>query len=61
MLLKMFWKCRTSLNTSNIGEYNNFGAGVVIANYDGKNKHKTIIGNHVFIGSNSTLIAPLNI
>lgn len=43
------------------GEKVNFGCGVVICNYDGKNKHQTIIGNKVFIGSNSNLIAPLNI
>lgn len=39
----------------------NFGCGVVICNYDGKNKHHTQIGNNVFIGSNSNLIAPLTI
>jgi bifunctional UDP-N-acetylglucosamine pyrophosphorylase/glucosamine-1-phosphate N-acetyltransferase len=44
-----------------IGSQTNVGAGTIFANYDGKNKHKTIIGNSVFIGSNSTLVAPLNI
>ncbi len=44
-----------------IGSQTNVGAGTIFANYDGKNKHKTIIGNSVFIGSNSTLVAPLKI
>ena len=44
-----------------IGSQTNVGAGTIFANYDGENKHKTIIGNSVFIGSNSTLVAPLKI
>ena len=39
----------------------NIGAGVITANYDGKNKNKTMIKKNCFIGSNSTLIAPLTI
>jgi bifunctional UDP-N-acetylglucosamine pyrophosphorylase/glucosamine-1-phosphate N-acetyltransferase len=39
----------------------NIGAGTVIANYNGKIKNKTKIGNNAFIGSDSVLIAPLNI
>ncbi|WP_104741592.1 bifunctional UDP-N-acetylglucosamine diphosphorylase/glucosamine-1-phosphate N-acetyltransferase GlmU [Helicobacter ailurogastricus] len=39
----------------------NVGAGVITCNYDGKNKHHTHIGQNVFIGSDSQLIAPLNI
>ncbi|MFT4612904.1 MAG: bifunctional UDP-N-acetylglucosamine pyrophosphorylase/glucosamine-1-phosphate N-acetyltransferase [Bacteroidia bacterium] len=39
----------------------NIGAGTITCNYDGVNKHKTDIGNGVFVGSNSTLIAPLRI
>ncbi|MFW6035376.1 MAG: bifunctional UDP-N-acetylglucosamine diphosphorylase/glucosamine-1-phosphate N-acetyltransferase GlmU [Halothermotrichaceae bacterium] len=42
-----------------IGQNTNIGAGTITANYDGENKHKTIIGNDVFIGSNSTLVAPV--
>ena len=42
-----------------VGTNVNIGAGVIIANYDGKNKHQTIINDNAFIGSNSTLIAPL--
>lgn len=39
----------------------NVGCGTITCNYDGKNKHKTIIGKNVFIGSDTQLIAPLNI
>jgi len=39
----------------------NVGAGTITCNYDGANKHRTEIGNGVFIGSNSTLVAPLKI
>lgn len=39
----------------------NIGAGVIFANYDGKDKHQTIIKDKAFIGSNSTLIAPITI
>ena len=39
----------------------NIGAGTITCNYDGLNKHKTEIGNGVFVGSNSTLVAPLRI
>lgn len=44
-----------------LGENCNVGCGVIFANYDGKNKSKTIVGRHVFIGSNSNLIAPLTL
>lgn len=44
-----------------IGEKSNIGAGTVIANYDGFNKQDTKIGNGVFVGSNSTIIAPVTI
>ena len=44
-----------------IGEKSNIGAGTVIANYDGFDKQDTRIGKGVFIGSNSTLVAPLNV
>ena len=39
----------------------NFGCGTVTVNYDGKNKYRTTIGDNVFIGCNSNLIAPVNI
>ena len=44
-----------------IGENVNVGAGTITCNYDGYNKHKTIIGDGAFIGSNSSLVAPVKI
>lgn len=44
-----------------IGNNCNIGCGVIFANYNGKTKSKTTIGNNSFIGCNSNLIAPLNI
>ena len=49
------------LGDSIIGAGINVGAGTITCNYDGKNKHPTIIGDDVFVGSNSTLVAPLTI
>ncbi len=46
---------------SQIGEDVNIGAGVVTVNYDGKNKHQTIVGDHAFIGSDSMLVAPVTV
>lgn len=42
-----------------LGENCNIGAGTIVCNYDGVNKHKTTIGNNVFVGSNSVLVAPV--
>lgn len=44
-----------------LGKSVNFGAGSITCNYDGVNKHQTVIGNNVFIGSDSQLIAPVKI
>ena len=44
-----------------IGENVNIGAGTIFCNYDGLNKHKTVIGDNVFVGSNSVLIAPVTL
>jgi len=44
-----------------MGAQVNIGAGTITCNYDGVNKHKTEIGSGVFVGSNSTLVAPLHI
>jgi bifunctional UDP-N-acetylglucosamine pyrophosphorylase/glucosamine-1-phosphate N-acetyltransferase len=44
-----------------LGENVNVGAGTITCNYDGVNKHKTHIGDNSFVGSNSTLIAPVSI
>ena len=51
----------TYLGDAEIGENTNIGAGTITCNYDGKNKHKTTIGKNSFIGSNSTIVAPVNI
>ena len=42
-----------------LGERVNVGAGAITCNYDGKAKHKTIIGDDVFVGTNCTLVAPI--
>lgn len=44
-----------------LGQNINVGCGVVFANYDGVNKHKSIVGNNVFIGCNVNLVAPVSI
>ncbi len=44
-----------------LGERVNFGAGAITANYDGANKHRTVIEHDVHVGSNSVLVAPLTI
>jgi len=49
------------LGDSEIGSGVNIGAGTITCNYDGAKKHPTEIGNEVFVGSNSTLVAPLTI
>jgi bifunctional UDP-N-acetylglucosamine pyrophosphorylase/glucosamine-1-phosphate N-acetyltransferase len=51
----------TYLGDSSIGRDSNIGAGTITCNYDGVAKHPTHIGNRVFIGSNSTLVAPVRI
>lgn len=49
------------IGDSIIGEHSNIGAGTITCNYDGVNKHHTTIGNHVFVGSNTSLVAPVSI
>jgi bifunctional UDP-N-acetylglucosamine pyrophosphorylase / glucosamine-1-phosphate N-acetyltransferase len=49
------------LGDADIGDKTNIGAGTIICNYDGAKKHRTMIGHGVFIGSNSTLVAPVEI
>lgn len=51
----------TYLGDAEIGAQTNVGCGVITVNYDGKNKHKTIIKEGAFIGSNVNLIAPITI
>ena len=49
------------IGDTNIGNFVNIGAGTITCNYDGKNKNKTKIKNKVFVGSNSSLVAPVTI
>ncbi len=51
----------TYIGDSEVGSDVNFGAGTITCNYDGANKHKTVIGDDVFIGSDTQLIAPVTI
>ncbi len=51
----------TYLGDAEIGEASNIGAGVITCNYDGVNKHLTRIGKGVFVGSDSTLVAPVTV
>ena len=49
------------IGDATIGSNTNIGAGTITCNYDGANKHKTIIGDNVFVGSGVELVAPVNI
>lgn len=49
------------IGDAELGAGVNIGAGTITCNYDGVNKHKTTLGDGVFVGSNSTLVAPLEI
>ena len=51
----------TYLGDAEVGAGSNIGAGTITCNYDGANKYKTIIGDAAFIGSNSSLVAPISI
>ncbi len=51
----------TYLGDAEIGAGSNIGAGTITCNYDGVNKHKTVIGSGAFIGSNTALVAPITI
>ncbi|HTZ58143.1 MAG TPA: bifunctional UDP-N-acetylglucosamine diphosphorylase/glucosamine-1-phosphate N-acetyltransferase GlmU [Acidobacteriaceae bacterium] len=51
----------TYLGNAEIGEKVNVGAGVITCNYDGAAKHTTVIGDQVFVGSDSTLVAPVKL
>ncbi|HFD5629701.1 TPA: bifunctional UDP-N-acetylglucosamine diphosphorylase/glucosamine-1-phosphate N-acetyltransferase GlmU [Streptococcus pyogenes] len=51
----------TYIGNAQVGSSVNVGAGTITVNYDGQNKYETVIGDHAFIGSNSTLIAPLEV
>ena len=49
------------IGDSEVGEKVNIGAGTITCNYDGADKHKTIIGDNVFVGSDTQLVAPVRI
>ena len=49
------------IGDTEIGKNSNIGAGTITCNYDGIKKNKTIIADNVFIGSNSSLVAPVKI
>lgn len=51
----------TYLGDATIGEDVNVGAGVITCNYDGKQKHQTVVGDGAFIGSDSQLVAPVTV
>ncbi|MDR0899177.1 MAG: NTP transferase domain-containing protein [Lactobacillaceae bacterium] len=51
----------TYVGDAQVGQAVNIGAGTIFVNYDGKNKHTTRVGNRAFIGSNTKLVAPVNI
>ena len=49
------------IGDADVGSGVNYSCGAITANYDGKNKHRTIIGNNAFIGSNANLVAPVEV
>ena len=49
------------LGDADVGSKSNVGAGTITCNYDGANKYRTVLGESVFVGSNSTLVAPVTI
>ena len=49
------------MGDATIGEEANVGAGTITCNYDGRNKHRTVIGDRAFIGSDTMLVAPVQI
>ena len=51
----------TYLGDTEVGRDTNIGAGTITCNYDGKEKHKTIIGSESFVGSNTSIVAPVTV
>ena len=49
------------IGDATVGRAVNIGAGTITCNYDGANKHRTVIGDHVFVGSNTALVAPVEV
>lgn len=51
----------TYIGDTDMGEGVNVGAGTITCNYDGEKKHRTVIGDHVFVGSNVNFVAPVEV
>jgi len=51
----------TYIGDSDVGRNVNVGAGTIVCNYDGANKHRTVIEDDVFIGSDTQLVAPIRV
>ncbi len=51
----------TYVGDADVGKNVNFGCGTVVVNYDGKNKHRSTIGDDVFIGCNTNLVSPVKV
>ncbi len=51
----------TYIGDADVGKNVNFGCGTVVVNYDGKNKHRSTIGDDVFIGCNTNLVSPVKV
>lgn len=51
----------TYVGDADLGKHINVGCGTIFVNYDGKNKHRSIVGDHVFIGCNSNIVSPVTI
>ncbi len=49
------------IGDASVGQSSNVGAGTITCNYDGANKHRTVLGDRVFVGSNSSLVAPVTV
>jgi bifunctional UDP-N-acetylglucosamine pyrophosphorylase/glucosamine-1-phosphate N-acetyltransferase len=49
------------IGDASIGKSTNIGAGTITCNYDGFKKHQTVIGENVFVGSNTALVAPVTV
>jgi bifunctional UDP-N-acetylglucosamine pyrophosphorylase/glucosamine-1-phosphate N-acetyltransferase len=49
------------LGDADVGEHSNIGAGTITCNYDGEKKHRTVLGKGVFVGSDTQLVAPVNV
>jgi bifunctional UDP-N-acetylglucosamine pyrophosphorylase/glucosamine-1-phosphate N-acetyltransferase len=51
----------TYIGDADVGANVNFGCGVVVVNYDGWQKHRTTVGDNVFLGCNTNLVAPVKV